>query len=429
MRIGIVTTWFERGAAYVSRQYRDILEKSHDVFIFARGGELYAKDSPDWDNPKVTWATRLPPSSTPTKFLLVEFEQWLIKKQLDVVLFNEQWWWPPIVLCRRLGIRTVAYIDYYTEETVPLFAIYDLLLCNTKRHLSAFDWHPGATYLPWGTDLQLFQPLKAVSRTPSVTFFHSAGISPHRKGCDLVIQAFISLKGKPKLVIHSQKSLAAAFPHLSHDIDALKEEGRLELYERTVPAPGLFFLGDVYVYPTRLEGIGLTIMEAASCGLPVVVTDCGPMNEFIKHGSNGRLVEVERYIARSDGYYWPQAIVSISSLTEQMQWYVDNAALLPQLKTQARNHAENHFDWSKNTDQLCDLFNLNRRTPDLNHDIQVIKLINNYSVLQEHRHQISMVENIKWQLENRYPTLFLIVSKTWSFLKRYKQFRFRETKI
>ena len=40
MNIGIVTTWFERGAAYVSKQYKDSLEEcGHKVFIYSRGGE------------------------------------------------------------------------------------------------------------------------------------------------------------------------------------------------------------------------------------------------------------------------------------------------------------------------------------------------------------------------------------------------------
>ena len=33
MKVGIVTTWFERGAAYVSRQYAQLLEADHEVFI------------------------------------------------------------------------------------------------------------------------------------------------------------------------------------------------------------------------------------------------------------------------------------------------------------------------------------------------------------------------------------------------------------
>jgi len=36
--VGIVTTWFERGAAYVSRAYREALQERFDVVIYARGG-------------------------------------------------------------------------------------------------------------------------------------------------------------------------------------------------------------------------------------------------------------------------------------------------------------------------------------------------------------------------------------------------------
>ena len=44
MNIGIVTTWFDRGAAQVSKQYMDVLQENNDVFIYARGGEKYAKN-------------------------------------------------------------------------------------------------------------------------------------------------------------------------------------------------------------------------------------------------------------------------------------------------------------------------------------------------------------------------------------------------
>lgn len=45
MNIGIVTTWFERGAAYVSRVYLEMLQKEdHNVFVFARGGKIPPAD-------------------------------------------------------------------------------------------------------------------------------------------------------------------------------------------------------------------------------------------------------------------------------------------------------------------------------------------------------------------------------------------------
>lgn len=41
MNVGIVTTWFERGAAYVSRQYLEALrsDSNNSVYIYARGGD------------------------------------------------------------------------------------------------------------------------------------------------------------------------------------------------------------------------------------------------------------------------------------------------------------------------------------------------------------------------------------------------------
>ena len=55
MNVGIVTTWFERGAAYVSKAYMQTLSSQHNVFIYARGGEEAGTGDPNWDLPCVTW--------------------------------------------------------------------------------------------------------------------------------------------------------------------------------------------------------------------------------------------------------------------------------------------------------------------------------------------------------------------------------------
>ena len=56
MNIGIVTTWMERGAAYVSRTYMDLLILAgHNVFIFARGGEVIPSNGNEkWNETYVT---------------------------------------------------------------------------------------------------------------------------------------------------------------------------------------------------------------------------------------------------------------------------------------------------------------------------------------------------------------------------------------
>ncbi len=351
MKIGIVTTWFERGAAYVSRQYRQALQGAHEVFIYARGGEATGEGDPRWDDARVTWGPRAA-NPTPAALHLPHFDAWLRRLGLEAVLFNEQRWWAPVVHCARRGIKTAAYVDYYTEQTLPLFGCYDLLVCNTRRHLSAFPDHPQAVLVPWGTDTALFRPAgPGPVRAGQVTFFHSCGMSPERKGTPALLQAFGRVRGPAALVIHSQVELARRLPAQAAQLADLQDAGRLRVEQGTVAAPGLYHLGDVYAYPSVLDGIGLTLAEALACGLPVVTSDNPPMNEFVTPAC-GRLVEIERLYSRWDGYYWPQCAVSVASLTAGLQHYVDHRHQLPALRQAAREHALRTLRWEENAADL-----------------------------------------------------------------------------
>jgi len=353
VNIGIVTTWFERGAAYVSRAYVEILSRKHGVFIYARGGERYARGDPRWDKEYVTWGKRVP-GKIGTYVDWKEFREWVLKNDLDVVIFNEQHSWEIILkTLRGLDITIGAHVDYYTPDTAPFFWLYDFLLCHTKRHYSVFKDHPQAVFIPWGADCEVFQEKDEPVVPGEVRFFHSAGMGGvnNRKGTDILVRAFQDVTGGAKLIIHSQRGL----DRYSDVAPLIRQDERIQFIKATVEAPGLYQLGDVYVYPTRLEGIGLTIAEALASGLPVVTTDAPPMNEFVIHGQNGWLVEVREFRRRADGYYWPESLCSQAALTEAMQWFVDNVQLLGEYKRRARDYAETHLDWQKNAENLSEL--------------------------------------------------------------------------
>lgn len=354
-RIGIVTTWLDRGAGYVARQYLSALDSVHNVFIYARGGDYDSTEEPFWNLPNVT---RAPQYSTPVVTWIdrSHFVAWLETNRIEIVLFNEQCWWPPVQWCNDLGVLTGAYVDYYTPRTVPLFALYDLLICNTKRHYSVFRWHPNCYYVPWGTETETFRPSSVHLADPDfITFFHSAGMSPQRKGTDLVLRAFSKVVGPARLVLHAQLGLDRAMPHLRSMMSRLARDKRLRVITQTVSAPGLYYLGDVYVYPSRLDGIGLTVPEALACGLPVITCDHPPMNEFV-NSCNGRLVPVQRLYPRRDGYYWEQCEVDEGALWREMQHFVDDATRVIEMKRSARAYAEEKLNWKHNSAGLSEIF-------------------------------------------------------------------------
>jgi glycosyltransferase involved in cell wall biosynthesis len=352
MRIGIVTTWYPVGAGYVSKAYRNTLEKEHEVYIYARAGSNM-KNDPVWDDIQVTWA---PKHYAITGIWTNHFKKWIRNNQIDTIIFNEQRHWFPILKAKELGVCVGAYVDYYTQNSVSAFAIYDFLICNTKRHYSVFDWHPKCFYIPWGTDINYFSPKEDIDNHP-LRFLASAGWSGSghfdRRGTLLAMKSFINLIGVCQLFIFSQVPLERCTDEFQN---LVRSDKRIDFRFGTFE-PFPFNAGDVYLYPSRLDGIGLSLPEAISSGLAAITTDCAPMNEFVKDDFNGYLVKVNRYLGRHDGYYWAESICDLDSLTEKMQKYVDDPHMLKEHKRNSRRYAENHLDWELNSKQLLKFIN------------------------------------------------------------------------
>lgn len=346
MNVAIVTTWFPAGAGYVSKAYRETLERENTVYIYARGGKNMKGDAV-WDDDFVTWA----PLNFYNDIKFSHFLKWLKKNKIDVILFNEQRYWKPVIQAKKSGYVIGAYIDYYTEETVPIFKVYDFLICNTKRHYSVFDWHPNCTYIPWGTNTEVFKPKSNLAKWP-ITFIISLGWqgnnSRDRKGLFFALQVFKEVKGECILKIYSQIPLQDCLVDWRN---LLEGDSRIEFIAGTYD-PFPFSDGDIYIYPSRLDGIGLSLPEAISSGLACITTDNAPMNEFVIDNYNGRLVQVARFMSRYDGYYWPQSNVSLASLKEAMQWYVSFPSKVKEHGENAREFALEHLNWIENSKEL-----------------------------------------------------------------------------
>lgn len=57
--------------------------------------------------------------------------------------------------------------------------------------------------------------------------------------------------------------------------------------------PQLLHLADVYVASSRSEGLGLNLIEAMACNIPVVATKNRGHREIVKHERNGFLVDID----------------------------------------------------------------------------------------------------------------------------------------
>lgn len=391
MNIGLVSTWFERGAAYVTKMYKEALDEKNNVLIYARGGEHFARDDKNWNQDYVTWGLNLRGTSINER----HFKKWITKNKLDVIFFNEQRDFSIVAKMKKEfpHIKFGSYIDYYTEPMIKLYEIYDFIICNTKRHYEAFKQNKQEKYyVRWGTNIQTYND-ENKKQNEQVTFFHSMGMS-NRKGTDLLINAFINgkLYEQSKLIIHTQKSIDKTFNIETENL----RDYNIEIINKTVTAPGLYHLGDVYVYPTKLDGLGLTLYEALAAGMPVITTDFPPMNEVIDNDLIGKRVKVKQLHSRSDGYYWPLSICDENSLIESMKFYIDHFENMKEYSQEARKTAIEKFNFKDRYEQINEIFT-NAKAKNFNKEIynQIIS-----TEKKEKRKQLMNAISTKSYIEN-----------------------------
>jgi len=112
---------------------------------------------------------------------------------------------------------------------------------------------------PYGVDLTMFPatPKPSGSR-PTLVF---AGTWSYRKGCDVLAEA---IQGQPWRLIHVGAMGDAPLPKLANfESRGFVPQARLaEIYGQA----------DVFVHPSREEGLSLVQAQALACGLPLVCT-------------------------------------------------------------------------------------------------------------------------------------------------------------
>jgi len=110
------------------------------------------------------------------------------------------------------------------------------------------------------------------------------------KGIDVLIRAMpLILKEIPEaqLMIAGQGPEEDSLKKLTQDLSL---SGHVEFKDIVNQTEGLLPGFDVFVMPSLMEGLGLSVMEAQGCGIPVVASRVGGLIDLIEDGKTGYLV-------------------------------------------------------------------------------------------------------------------------------------------
>lgn len=119
----------------------------------------------------------------------------------------------------------------------------------------------------------------------------SIGRFAYEKGNDLLLQAWTIVEKKCREWCLDIYGMGDQAPYRQQMKELGVDESRCHLYGSLLNVKEEYLRSSIFALPSRFEGFGLVIIEAMSCGLPVVAFDCenGPRN-IMTDGENGYLI-------------------------------------------------------------------------------------------------------------------------------------------
>lgn len=201
----------------------------------------------------------------------------------------------------------------------------------------------------------------------------------YRKGYDVLLRSYFdefSADDDVTLLIVSRYQSGQSRHHknkIKDDIDKIMEEfpnkdlPHVVRYSRVIPEddmPKLYRACDCFVLPTRGEGGGLPSLEAAMCGLPVIMTNCSGQQMYLTE-NNSYMLDIDHLEEIAPGqmhlHYWDgQQFPSLRSeethnqLRQHMRSVVDN---YDEAKRRNRNMQKlimEKFTWNHTANQALD---------------------------------------------------------------------------
>jgi glycosyltransferase involved in cell wall biosynthesis len=203
------------------------------------------------------------------------------------------------VRCLRDYRAILAISDYLAED-------YSRFGFSRERVFTLMNSVDTVTFAPAETKDAKMALRRRLNLPLDATVLVFVGSVIWRKGADVLVRAFSQAATKYAnlhLLIVGPKAKAEN-PSLDEDLvnDLRRFLGENNLSERVSftgmvrgrqDLADIYRASDIFVFPSRNEGLGNVVLEAMSSGLPVIVTHLPVLEKVIQHGENGLLLPVD----------------------------------------------------------------------------------------------------------------------------------------
>ena len=287
----------------------------------------------------------------------LKLARWLRRIQADVVYANNRravlTLGPGAHLARKpLFWHIKQDRDHGRMDKLAMRLITSAACCSRDVQQAFQQRHPAYAgrlgYAPNGVPLDEFSGpgpdmRRALEIPPDAPVIGLAGSVTPRKGVDLFVEAALRLtRFHPRAHFILAGDAPTAHTDFRREILAraqpLIEAGRFHALGWLADMPAFYRTIDILVLPSRIEGFGLAVIEAAAAGVPAVRSASGGHTESTIDGETGFVVPVD----------------DLDALTDRLARLLADDVLRKRMGEAARAYALTHFSLDHFVDALTE---------------------------------------------------------------------------
>lgn len=350
-----LTAGFKTGGleTYCWEAGRALARQGHEVHIIGGTGGVPRHDEVTFLGFSYTARTRFPNFGTRFRKFCerLSFARYaaraLKEGDYDAIVVNKPYDFPVLWWLRRKGFSGVTAMrsggtEFYAGDR--FFAGFvDLWLSTSAYNAAQVEARYGhaVTVIHNGVDPEVFHPAPPPPLTrnhlgipPEVPLVVSTGRLIGWKGLRLIIQSLPEVADAHYLIVGEGPDRSA----LESLADQLEVADRVHFAGEVAhdELPKLLQTSDVFVQPSiGEEAFGISVVEAMSCGLPVLASDQGGLREIVVEGKTGHLVPA------GDLSAWRAALQKLA-----------DPLLRKRMGEAGRERVLEHFTWAGNAKHL-----------------------------------------------------------------------------
>lgn len=151
----------------------------------------------------------------------------------------------------------------------------------------------GVDVVKYGHSTKEMKQIKKELGVPEDKYFIlSVGEVNQNKNHQLMLQVIKALEDRP--IYYGICGKGNGEEVLQKKIEELKLENKVQLFGYRNDIPDILASADCFTFPSKREGFGIAAIEAMAAGLPVIASDCRGTREYMHHGKNGFLCDINR---------------------------------------------------------------------------------------------------------------------------------------